>query len=79
MGNRGSSEEGTIMGEDGHTPRLYEEVKRLDPQKWPIMYSPAYNIGFLGMEKLHPFDSGKWSKVYAFLLGEQKGRRRSTK
>ncbi len=33
------------------------------PEKLPIVYHPAYNIGFLGLEKLHPFDSKKYGKV----------------
>lgn len=36
---------------------------------WPIVYSPRYNITFLGLEKLHPFDAGKWGKVINFLKG----------
>ncbi|XP_041348095.1 histone deacetylase 11-like isoform X2 [Gigantopelta aegis] len=38
--------------------------------QWPIIYSPEYNIGFLGLEKLHPFDSGKWGKIFEFLKEE---------
>ncbi|XP_062924201.1 histone deacetylase 11 isoform X1 [Mobula hypostoma] len=37
---------------------------------WPIVYSPDYNITFLGLEKLHPFDSGKWGKIVNFLKEE---------
>ncbi|KAM9758032.1 histone deacetylase 11 [Menidia menidia] len=33
----------------------------------PIVYHPDYNITFMGLEKLHPFDSGKWGKVINFL------------
>ncbi|XP_022104034.1 histone deacetylase 11-like isoform X2 [Acanthaster planci] len=40
---------------------------RVEDKQWPIVYSPDYNIGFLGLEKLHPFDSGKWGKVFNFL------------
>ena len=45
---------------------LYVEVKAT---QWPIVYSHDYNIGFLGLERLHPFDSGKWGKVFQFLKG----------
>lgn len=38
--------------------------------QWPIMYSPVYNIGFLGLEKLHPFDAGKWGRIFNYLKGE---------
>ncbi|XP_011419318.3 histone deacetylase 11 isoform X2 [Magallana gigas] len=47
-----------------HETSLYQEIR---PTQWPIIYSPEYNIGFLGLEKLHPFDAGKWGKVYGFL------------
>ncbi len=30
----------------------------------PLVYSPMYNIGFLGLERLHPFDSKKYAKVF---------------
>ena len=46
--------------------QLYFDVT---PQQWPIIYSSIYNIGFMGMEKLHPFDSGKWGRVFKFLKG----------
>jgi len=75
MGNWWSSAEDgdeTVMGKDGQTPRLYEQ--QLKPHQWPIIYSSAYNIGFLGMEKIHPFDSGKWGKVYQSLVGEDLAR-----
>ncbi|KAF4803901.1 Histone deacetylase 11 [Turdus rufiventris] len=38
---------------------------------WPIVYSPEYNITFMGLEKLHPFDAGKWGKVINFLKEEK--------
>lgn len=34
------------------------------------MYHPNYNITFMGLEKLHPFDAGKWGKVIHFLKGD---------
>lgn len=36
----------------------------------PIVYHPDYNITFMGLEKLHPFDAGKWGKVIHFLRGK---------
>lgn len=50
-----------------HRTALYE-----DPPAacWPIVYSPDYNITFVGLEKLHPFDAGKWGKVINFLKGK---------
>ncbi|KAL5014760.1 hypothetical protein ScPMuIL_009030 [Solemya velum] len=47
-----------------HNTLLYVPVKNT---QWPIIYCPEYNIGFLGLEKLHPFDSGKWGRVFDFL------------
>jgi hypothetical protein len=32
-------------------------------QQLPIVYDPGYNITLLGLEKLHPFDSCKFSQV----------------
>ena len=33
----------------------------------PIVYSPAYNIGFWGLERLHPFDAKKYQHVLSLL------------
>ena len=60
-----------MFAQDGTTPRLYELADEIEPHQWPIVYSSVYNIGFLGMEKIHPFDSAKWGKVYANLVGER--------
>lgn len=49
-----------------HPTQLYQHVPE---SRWPIVYSPRYNITFLGLEKLHPFDAGKWGKVISFLKG----------
>ena len=38
-------------------------------QQWPIVYHSNYNISFMGMEKLHPFDAGKWGRIHQFLIG----------
>ncbi|CAL1295259.1 unnamed protein product [Larinioides sclopetarius] len=40
----------------------------INQDQLPIIYSPHYNIRFMGLQKLHPFDSEKWEKVYNFLL-----------
>lgn len=32
-----------------------------------VIYSPRYNIGFYGLEKLHPFDSRKYGKAWKAL------------
>ena len=36
----------------------------------PLVYSSHYDITLLGLEKLHPFDSAKYGKVYRFLRKE---------
>ncbi|XP_016071130.1 PREDICTED: histone deacetylase 11 [Miniopterus natalensis] len=51
-----------------HATQLYQPVPEA---RWPIVYSPRYNITFLGLEKLHPFDAGKWGKVISFLKEEK--------
>ncbi|GFS14137.1 histone deacetylase 11, partial [Elysia marginata] len=35
--------------------------------QWPIIYSPEYNIAFCGLERLHPFDAGKWGRIFQYL------------
>ena len=32
-----------------------------------IVYSPKYNIGFYGLERLHPFDSRKYGRAWKVL------------
>ena len=36
-------------------------------EKLPIVYSDQYNISFNGLEKLHPFDSKKYGRVFEML------------
>eukprot|EP01083_Nonionella_stella_P008337 23973_1 len=36
--------------------------------KLPIVYSSGYNIGFMKLESLHPFDSRKYEKIYNGLI-----------
>lgn len=33
----------------------------------PLVYSHSYNIGFGGIQRLHPFDTKKWLKVFQSL------------
>ncbi|KAF5285340.1 hypothetical protein FQA39_LY04439 [Lamprigera yunnana] len=35
--------------------------------QWSIVYRPEYNVHFLGVEKLHPFDAKKWGAIFQFL------------
>ncbi|RWR77607.1 histone deacetylase 2 isoform X1 [Cinnamomum micranthum f. kanehirae] len=46
--------------------KLYLDVS---PSKVvPLIYSASYDISFLGLEKLHPFDSLKWGRICRFLI-----------
>lgn len=47
--------------------KLYFDVPA---SKVPVIYSSSYDIAFLGMEKLHPFDSSKWGRICRFLIAE---------
>ncbi|CAH8302231.1 unnamed protein product [Eruca vesicaria subsp. sativa] len=47
--------------------KLYFNVPE---SKVSIIYSSAYDISFLGIEKLHPFDSTKWRRVCKFLVSD---------
>jgi histone deacetylase 11 len=40
----------------------------LSADQVPVVYSAAYNIGFFGLEKFHPFDGHRYGKVYDRLL-----------
>ncbi|KAG7495175.1 hypothetical protein JOB18_045532 [Solea senegalensis] len=55
-------------GKSSHPTELYTSISRTC---LPIVYHPDYNITFMGLEKLHPFDAGKWGKVIHFLKEEQ--------
>nr|GLL17178.1 histone deacetylase 2 [Ipomoea trifida] len=48
--------------------KLYFDVP---PSKAPLIYSSSYNIAFLGIEKLHPFDSSKWGRICQFLTADK--------
>ncbi|RZB77479.1 histone deacetylase 11, partial [Asbolus verrucosus] len=43
---------------------LYIDIRG---EQWPIVYRPEYNVHFLGLEKLHPFDAGKWGHIFKYL------------
>ncbi|ERN16365.1 hypothetical protein AMTR_s00052p00064740 [Amborella trichopoda] len=47
--------------------KLYFDVP---PNKVPVVYSPSYDISFMGIEKVHPFDSSKWGRICQFLVVE---------
>lgn len=41
---------------------------KLRKDQLPIFYSPKYNISFWGLEKLHPFDSKKYKRIFDILV-----------
>lgn len=46
---------------------LHEYVYQDQINFLPIIYSPSYDIDLFGIEKVHPFDTKKWSKIAASL------------
>lgn len=44
-----------------------------EDQKLPIVFHPKYDIGLLGLENLHPFDSKKYGKVAQYLIAAVPG------
>jgi histone deacetylase 11 len=41
--------------------------KPIQENRLPIVFDPGYDITFFGLEKLHPFDTKKYSKIAAYL------------
>lgn len=58
----------SLTGESSNLRKtsLYKDIQA---NQWPIIYSTQYNIGFLYLERLHPFDSSKWGSIINFLRG----------
>nr|CAD7203368.1 unnamed protein product [Timema douglasi] len=48
----------------GHVSQLYVSI---GPDQVPIVYRSEYNVSFVGLEKLHPFDATKWRHVFQYL------------
>jgi len=53
--------------DSGEKALSFYENYVLDKDKLPIFYRDEYNISFMGLEKLHPFDSQKYGKVFSYL------------
>ena len=53
----------------GQPAEQIDVYRNITENQWPIVYSSSYNIGFMRMERLHPFDSGKWGRVFGMLRG----------
>ena len=58
-----------ILGSISTTHLLKPKPRWILP-KLPIVYHKDYNIGFLGLEKFHPFDSKKYGKIHKHLIEE---------
>ena len=41
-------------------------------QQVPIVYTSDYNIGFMKLESLHPFDSRKYEKIHKGLIKSER-------
>ncbi|WOL09064.1 histone deacetylase 2 [Canna indica] len=67
-----SSSEPPVDGESLRRNRILSSKLYFDvpPSKVPVIYSSSYDIAFLGIEKLHPFDSSKWGHICQFLIKE---------
>ena len=52
--------------EDPETTRKKYEM--LAEKVTPIVYSKGYNITACGFEKVHPFDSTKYRRIWDFLM-----------
>lgn len=63
-----SYQEDNVGEKSPHHTELYGSIPKTC---LPIVYHSDYNITFIGLEKLHPFDAGKWGKVIRFLKEEQ--------
>jgi len=35
---------------------------------YPLVYTSGYNISAFGLEKMHPFDSQKYGRIYNYLV-----------
>jgi len=67
----------TFLGATSYAMSKTQSDSTLSPTYWsdfslpanhlPIAYDPIYNITFWGIEKLHPFDSQKYGRVFNFL------------
>lgn len=54
-----------------HTSNIHSMEKVEQHNKKHLVYHPGYDITFFGIERVHPFDSAKYSKIAQFLVEEQ--------
>ncbi|XP_064121109.1 histone deacetylase 11-like [Macrobrachium nipponense] len=63
-----STENDAMPREMAGESKLYIDI---GSDQIPIVYRDEYNIRLCGMEKLHPFDAGKWGNVVKYLKKRQ--------
>lgn len=61
--------EGIECTEDEQSISFFQNYT-LPAGKLPVFYCDDYNISFFGLEKIHPFDSEKYRRVYNYLVSE---------
>ncbi|CAI5464435.1 unnamed protein product [Closterium sp. Yama58-4] len=70
-GNDGAGNDG-VRGDEETLRRLMQSELLFDvgAEKSPLVYCDEYNVRLFGIEKLHPFDSGKWGRIVRFLIDD---------
>jgi hypothetical protein len=54
-----------------YVTELEKKERKMNRIKYPIVYHPGYNFSAFGIQKLHPFDSQKYAKIYEKLQKDQ--------
>lgn len=79
VSDSGSESDNTSMGSSSSSRADVAPMSTADMQalqlchnpstaRLPVVYSSHYNISFMGLEKLHPFDSKKYERVHQRLV-----------
>ncbi|KJH50925.1 histone deacetylase family protein [Dictyocaulus viviparus] len=67
----GTSIDRQAPGDDAKQIKSIGLFVDISDQQCPLIFHEIYDVKFLGLEKCHPFDAGKWGKVYAKLKNWQ--------
>jgi histone deacetylase 11 len=51
-----------------YVKELKRKESKMNRLKYPIVYTPDYNISLWGLEKIHPFDCQTYRKVFEGLI-----------
>jgi len=57
-----------LFQKDEKAEDVRQKFKKLSINTTPIVYNKGYNITAFGLEKMHPFDSTKYMRIWDFLL-----------